>query len=142
MVMKMVLIAGAVLVVLLGGGAYYIYYINSTISPNSVTIDISIVGTSAVNATDTYSPDNFTVKLGQHVTLAVIDTDDNTHGLVISEFSVDTGKIPSGTTTRVTFVVDKTGIFKFYEPPGYCTGGAGNSCNSIQQMTGYMTVEP
>jgi hypothetical protein len=55
-------------------------------------------------------------------------------------FGVDTGKILPGHTDRVTFVANQTGTFEYFEPPGYCTGGYGNVCNSVQHMTGNMTV--
>jgi nitrous oxide reductase len=74
------------------------------------------------------------------VTLVVLNTDDNGHGLVMPQFGVDTGIIQPSSSVRVTFVADQTGTFKFYEPPGYCTGGLSKTCTSIQQMTGYMTV--
>ncbi len=105
-------------------------------------MNITIIGTPAAGTVDYYSPANFTVREGQTVTLAVLNTDDNTHGLVIRAFGVDTGKIPPGDTYRVTFVANETGTFEFFEPPGYCTGGVGNICNSIQHMTGNMTVLP
>ncbi|HVB96046.1 MAG TPA: cupredoxin domain-containing protein [Nitrososphaerales archaeon] len=110
-------------------------------SPNPV-VNIEIIGGPAAGTVDYYSPNNFTVSAGQQVTLAILNTDDNTHGLVIRAFGIDTGKIPPGQTDRVTFVANQTGTFEFFEPPGYCTGGYGNICNSIQHMTGNMTVLP
>jgi heme/copper-type cytochrome/quinol oxidase subunit 2 len=109
--------------------------------PDAVQINISIIGGVGYPTIDTYSPNNFTVRLGQQVTLAILNTDDNTHGLVLKAFGVDTGKILPGHTDRVTFVANQTGTFEYYEPPGYCTGGYGNVCNSIQHMTGNMTVK-
>jgi heme/copper-type cytochrome/quinol oxidase subunit 2 len=105
-------------------------------------VNLQVLGGVGVPTIDSYSPDSFTVKMGQHVTLAVLNTDDNTHGLVIKAFGVDTGKILPGQTYRVSFVANQTGTFEFYEPAGYCTGGVGNVCNSIQHMTGNMTVTP
>jgi nitrous oxide reductase len=124
-------------------GAYYFESRSAANSPvGATTVDITIEGGVGVGTVDTYYPDNFTVKEGQVVTLAVLNTDDNTHGLAIDQFKVDTGIINSGNTARVTFVANQTGTFKYYEPAGYCKGGVGNVCNSQQDMIGYMTVGP
>ena len=136
-------IVGALVV----SSAYYAQTYNAANNAlNTITIDITIVGgvpgTPNQNTTDTYSPDSFTVTQGQHVNLVVLNTDDNTHGLVMTQFHVDTGIIPSGNTVRLSFVANMTGTFQYYEPAGYCTGGVGNACNSAQHMTGKMTVLP
>ncbi len=137
------LVLVAVIAVALLAGAYYASAHNSSSSStNSVTVDIEIVGGVGNGTVDTYSPDNFTVSEGQHVTLAVLNTDDNTHGLVIKALGVDTGIIDPGDTKRVSFVANETGTFVYYEPPGYCTGGVGKVCNSAQHMTGNMTIAP
>lgn len=111
-------------------------------SANSVTINISIIGGTGAGTVDHYVPSTFTVKLGQKVTLAVLNTDDNTHGLVMQAFGVDTGKINPGITDRISFLANKTGTFTFYEPPSYCTGGYMYKCDSLQHMLGNMTVAP
>lgn len=111
-------------------------------SGHSEVIDIQIVGGVGQGTTDTYLPDNFKVVQGDNVTLVVLNTDDNTHGLTIPQFHVDTGIIPSGHTATVTFIADKGGTFEFHEPPGYCGAGVGNVCNSAQSMRGNMTVIP
>lgn len=126
----------------LASGLYESGAFGSSTPSNSVTINITITGGVGGNTVDTYYPDTFTVRLGQNVTLAVDNTDDNTHGLVIKAFGVDTGKILPGDTDRVHFMANETGTFVYYEPPGYCTGGFGNVCNSIQHMIGNMTVSP
>jgi len=122
------------------------YYFEPRSATNSqlpaVTVDITIVGGVGTGTTDTYAPNNFTVREGQQVTLAVLNTDDNTHGLVIDQFKVDTRIIHAGATQRVTFVANQTGTFMYYEPPSYCQGGVGNVCNSQQNMVGKMTVLP
>jgi heme/copper-type cytochrome/quinol oxidase subunit 2 len=127
----------------IASGAYYEQTVTSSnSSPSSLQVSIQILGGVGVGTVDTYSPDNFTVRLGQHVTLAILNTDDNTHGLVMAAFNVDTGKILPGITDRVSFVANQTGTFRFYEPDGYCKGGFGNVCNSQQKMVGNMTVTP
>ena len=138
---SLVLVA-VVLVAAVAGGFYASQAASSSSSARSTTVDIQILGGVGTGTVDTYSPDNFTVAQGERVTLAVLNTDDNTHGLVITAFGVDTGKILPGDTARVSFIANQTGTFKFFEPPGYCTGGVGKVCNSLQHMIGNMTVEP
>jgi len=131
-----------IVVAALAAGEYYSQKSGSSSSSSGIQVNISIIGTPAAGTIDFYLPNNFTVREGQKVTLAILNTDDNTHGLVMKAFGVDTGKIPPGQTYRVTFVANQTGTFEFSEPPSYCTGGLGNVCNSIQHMTGNMTVTP
>jgi heme/copper-type cytochrome/quinol oxidase subunit 2 len=139
--MKTRTIAIIVVAVVLVAAAEYTLSTNGTkTGPSSVSINITIYGGVGVGTTDRYSPDNITVRQGQQVTLAVLNTDDNTHGLVIDQFKVDTGIILGGQTTRVTFIANQTGTFRYYEPPGYCKGGVGNVCNSAQHMIGNLTV--
>lgn len=129
------------MVAVVASGAYYeTTFVGPKSSGNSVTIDMQIVGGVGAGTVDTYVPDNFTVKLGQNVTLAITNTDDNTHGLVLSQFGVNTGIILPGDTDRVWFLANQTGVFKFDEPPGYCKGGYGGVCNSVQHMWGYVTI--
>jgi heme/copper-type cytochrome/quinol oxidase subunit 2 len=140
---SIVLIA-VILVAAVGGLAYVERNVGSSSNggSNSVIENIAIEGGVGNGTVDEYSPNTFTVREGQNVTLAVLNTDDNTHGLVMRAFGVDTGKIPPGHTDRVWFIANQTGTFEFFEPPGYCTGGVGNVCNSVQHMTGNMTVTP
>ncbi len=132
---KAIIVAG-ILIFLVAAPAYYLYSISQ--SSNSVEINIQIVG----DGTDFYLPANVIVRQGQVVTFAVFNTDDNTHGLTIPAFNVDTGIIKHGITARVTFTANKVGTFPFDEPPGYCTGGNGNVCNSAQDLKGNLTVTP
>jgi nitrous oxide reductase len=132
-----------VIAALVASASFYAQsFIFPTSSGKSLEVDIQIVGGVGGGTTDTYAPDKFTVVQGDNVTLLVLNTDDNTHGLVITQFHVDTGIIPSGNSVERSFIADQTGTFEFYEPPGYCTAGVGNVCNSAQQMTGNMTVVP
>jgi plastocyanin len=122
------------------------YYLQSSgasrTAANTTEVDVEIVGGVGPGTVDTYSPDSFEVRQGQQVTLVVLNTDDNTHGLVIDQFKVDTGIMLGGHAARATFLANQSGTFKFYEPPGYCTGGVTHSCNSEQRMVGSMTVTP
>jgi heme/copper-type cytochrome/quinol oxidase subunit 2 len=140
---RSLLVLAVLLLAAIAGGAYYAQTLTSSNStPGSLDVHIAILGGVGAGTVDTYSPDNFTVKQGQHVTLAVLNTDDNSHGLAITQFEVDTGIIGPGNTVRVSFVANQTGTFKFFEPDGYCKGGVGNVCNSQQKMVGNMTVLP
>jgi nitrous oxide reductase len=140
---RSVFLVAIIVVAVVAGGAYYAQTITSSNSSASeVQVHISILGGVGAGTVDTYSPDNFTVAHGQHVTLAVLNTDDNTHGLVMTQYKIDTGIIGPGNTARVSFVANQTGTFRFYEPDGYCKGGFGNVCNSQQKMVGNMTVLP
>lgn len=135
MVSRALVLVGFV-AVLVAASAFYLY--SSRQSSNSVEVNIQIVG----DGTDYYVPANVTVRQGQVVTLVVFNTDDNTHGLAIPSLNVDTGIIKHGITARVTFTADKVGTFAWDEPPGYCTGGNGNICNSSQDLKGSLTVMP
>ena len=128
-----------IIVAVVAAGEYYQGTFSST--GNSKTVNIEILGGTGPGTVDIYSPDNFTVTNGQQVTLAILNTDDNTHGFVMRAFGVDTGVILPGHTTRVSFNANQTGMFEFLEPPGYC-GQLGKPCNSVQHMWGYMTVAP
>ena len=140
--MKSKSLIAVILIVVVASGIYYAETFDSKSSSNSQTVNMQIVGGVGVGTVDTYVPDNFTIKEGQNVTLVVQNTDDNTHGLVITQFGVNPGVILPGHTDRISFVANQTGTFKFYEPPGYCKGGFGGVCNSVQHMWGYMTVSP
>jgi plastocyanin len=136
MVSKALVAIGAV-GLLVAASAYYLYSSGQSAS-NSVEVNIEIVG----DGKDYYVPASVTVRQGQVVTFAVFNSDDNTHGLAIPAFNVDTGIIKKGITARFTFTADKLGTFPWNEPANYCTGGVGNVCNSAQDLKGNLTVTP
>lgn len=121
-------------------GAFEYHMSGGSSSASSVSINIVITGGVGAGTVDQFVPNTFTVKEGQNVTLVIQNTDDNTHGLVMPAFHVNTGLIDPGQTERLWFIANQTGTFPFDQPPGYCTGGIGNACNSAQHMTGNMTV--
>jgi hypothetical protein len=140
---KSLVLIAVILVAVVASGAYYAQKFGSSqSSSNSPVIDIQIVGGVGPGTVDTYAPDNFTVTEGNNVTLVVLNTDDNTHALFITQFGVASGIIDPADTWRGWFIANETGMFKFYEPPGYCKGGYGGVCNSVQHMWGYVTVVP
>jgi len=136
MVSKALVAIGAV-ALLVAGSAYYLYSSGQS-SSNSVEFNIQIVG----DGTDYYVPANVTVRQGQVVTFSVFNTDDNTHGLAIPAFGMDTGIIKHGITVHFTFTANKVGTFPWDEPAGYCTGGNNNVCNSAQDLKGSLIVTP
>ena len=141
--------AAVILIVALlaAGGAYYVYSAGSSQVPgassNSLQVIIRIVGGANGDLShDTYSPDNFSVRDGQNVTLVILNTGNETHALVITQFGVNSGTIPPYGTVKVWFIANQIGVFKFYEPVGYCEGENESVCGSAQHMSGYMTVKP
>jgi heme/copper-type cytochrome/quinol oxidase subunit 2 len=143
---KTLLVVGIILTIYLASLSYYVYfYEGQTAAANSVDIYISIVGGKTSNASAMYSPDNFIVVEGKHVTLVVSNGDTVSHVLAIPQFNVTTGEIQAGDTVQVAFSPDQTGTFEFEEPPGGCgsDGGAGcggGSGSGGQLLTGNMTV--
>jgi heme/copper-type cytochrome/quinol oxidase subunit 2 len=120
-------------------------YLSGSLGPSkshsdSQTVDITIIGGVGVGTVDTFVPDNFTLTQGNTVTLVVQNTDDNTHGLEITQFGVNSGLILPGDTVRLSFLANQTGIFRYQEPPGDCKGGFGGVCNSVQHMWGFITI--
>lgn len=135
MVSRYLILAVVVIVVLAGSSFYYINSLSSN-SNNSVTVNVIVTdGTPQNGAPDEFLPRAFTVTEGQHVTIVFDNEDDDPHELAIPQFGVNTGVVPSGITTRVTFVPDKTGVFLYYEPPGLC-----GNCTGAQETSGNMTV--
>ncbi len=138
--LRPIVLAAVVLVALVAVGEYYGGALTSGSSSGGVVINIQITGGEGGLTVDRPYPNSITVKLGQKVTLAILNTDDNTHGFVQAALGIDTGKILPGATYRLSFTPDQTGTYEFTQPPGYCTGGYGNICNSIQDMILNVTV--
>jgi uncharacterized cupredoxin-like copper-binding protein len=134
----------AVLVVAVVASGLYLSgsFGSSKASANTQTVDLQIIGGVGIGTVDTYVPANFTVKEGDNVTLAISNTDDNTHGIAIPQFGLNNTIIPPGDTARVWFIPNQAGVFKYMEPPGDCKGGYGGVCNSVQHMWGWITVTP
>jgi uncharacterized cupredoxin-like copper-binding protein len=99
---RSLLLVAVIVLAVVASGAYYAQTVTSSNSSvSALDVHIEILGGVGAGTVDTFSPDNFTVTRGQHVTLAVLNTDDNSHGLAIAQFSVDTGIIGPGYTARV-----------------------------------------
>ncbi len=137
MVSRQVIFAVFVVAVLAVSAAYYASSVSGG-SKDSVTVVIQVTnGTAQNGAADAFSPRNFTVVEGQHVTLVFENNDDNAHELVIPHFGVDTNVVEGGSSARVVFVPNQTGVFEYFEPPGVC-----GSCTGAQETSGNMTVIP
>jgi hypothetical protein len=135
---SLALIAVIVLAVIASGG--YVSGMFGRSCSHCQTVDVQIIGGVGVGTVDTFVPDNFTVTAGNNVTLAISNTDDNTHGIAIPQFGVKNTLILPGDTARIWFIANETGIFRYSEPPGDCKGGYGGVCNSVQHMWGYINV--
>jgi len=139
--LKQILLVAVLLVAVIAAGEYYASMFGNSSSATKV-ISIEIIGGVGAGTVDRPYPSDITVKLGQNVTLAILNTDDNTHGWVAPALGIDTGKILPGHTYRLTLIANQTGTFEFTQPPGYCTAGFGGVCNSVQNMTLTMNVSP
>ncbi len=60
-----------------------------------------------------FSEEEITVSEGDLIELVVYNSQGQ-HDLVIDEFNVDTGLIPTGGSVEVRFVADETGEFEYY----------------------------
>lgn len=86
-----------------------------------------------------YDPENFTVPQGTHITLNILNSDNETHGLAIPSFGLDTGPLKPGATAVLTFTVTALGNYTYTEPTADCGGG---SCNAGQAFNGFFLVRP
>jgi heme/copper-type cytochrome/quinol oxidase subunit 2 len=140
---KTLLMVAVIVTIYLASLSYYIYFYEAeTAAANSVDIYISVVGGKTGNASASFSPDNFIVVEGKHVTLVVSNGDTVSHSLAIPEFNVTTGTIPAGDTVQVAFNADQTGAFQFDEPSADCGPPGGQCAGGGGLLTGNMTVIP
>jgi heme/copper-type cytochrome/quinol oxidase subunit 2 len=140
---KALALIAVIVVAVIASGAYLSgTFGGSKTSSSGQTVDMQVIGGVGVGTVDTYVPANFTVTEGQNVTLVILNTDDNRHGIAIPQFGLKNTLIPPGDTIRVWFVANETGVFKYSEPAGDCAGGFGGVCNSVQHMWGWITVLP
>jgi len=94
------------------------YFDSTTQKPNPnapVEIDVNIIEDDPVHQIDHFYPDKVAVKLGENVTLAIENGDDELRYFVLPNFDINE-TMPAGTAARVTFQADKLGNFTFTSP--------------------------
>lgn len=102
-------------------------------SAGSKEIDIQIIEDNPVLQIDHFYPAKVFVALGQNISLAVLNTDDETRVFTLSQFNINL-TMSSGTTQRISFQANKEGNFIFISPvtppsavsqgrPGKCLQG-------------------
>ena len=84
-----------------------------------------------------FDPENFTVPVGTRVTLDVQNTDNETHGLAIPSFGLDTGPLEPNATAVLTFTATTSGNYTYTEPSADCGGG---NCDAGQAFNGFFLV--
>jgi Cupredoxin-like domain len=107
--------AGLAVVLLLAvvAGAYFLSQRTNQNAPRE--IDIRIIEDNPVLQSDHFYPDNVTAKLGENVTLAIQNGDDELRYFSLKDFNVNL-TLPAGTAARISFQVDKQGTFSYYSP--------------------------
>jgi len=107
------LIIGILVVAALAVGEYEI----GIGSSSSNTIDLHIYEDDPILQIDHFYPDHIYVVLGQNITLAVQNGDDQTRPFTILPFNINV-TITSGTTMRIPFQASKLGNFSYVTPTG------------------------
>lgn len=140
------IVAVVIIALIALSGAYYYFAIYNKPSTGFFSERIRIdIGGAFINSTDpaesipaTYYPENFTVAKGAHITLAITNTDNITHGLAVPKFGIDTGVMQPNGTAMLSFVANADGNYTYYEPSADCGGG---NCDSGQAMTGWFVIQ-
>jgi nitrous-oxide reductase len=94
-----------------------------------VTVDMTLIRSA-------YTPDSFTVREGDQVTLHLTNVEtirDNIHGFALPDHGLNL-QLPPGATRTVTLDAGKPGVYWYY-----CT----NFCSALHlEMRGRMIVQP
>jgi len=121
--MSRTIIGVLVIVVLVAAGAGVFFLGSSnpgqssgTGVPATVGVDVQIIEDDPVLQIQHFYPSNFTVTLGQNVSLAVRNGDDEPRTFVLSAFNVNI-TMSAGTAGRATFHAGKAGTFIYFSPP-------------------------
>jgi nitrous-oxide reductase len=97
--------------------------------PHAVTVDMTLIRSA-------YTPDSFTVREGDQVTLRLTNVEtirDNIHGFALPDHGLNL-QLPPGATRTVTLDAGKPGVYWYY-----CT----NFCSALHlEMRGRMIVQP
>ena len=89
--------------------------LGSNTTNGSKEIDIQIIEDNPVLQIDHFYPAKVFVPKGQNVSLAVLNTDDETRVFTLSQFNINV-TISSGSTQRVSFQANTLGNFTFISP--------------------------
>lgn len=82
---------------------------------SSVEIDLHVYEDNPVLQLDHFYPDTIVVPLGENITLAVQNLDDETRVFTLAQFNINV-TIYSGATDRVSILASKVGNFTFISP--------------------------
>ena len=107
------MIVGAVVLVALISADFYLTTKSNSNGPTG--IDIRIIEDDPVHQIDHFYPDNVSAVLGENISLAVQNGDDEVRVFTIAEFGINLTMSP-GTTARLNFQADKVGNFLFFSP--------------------------
>jgi len=121
--MSRMVVGGLVVAVLVAAAAGF-FYLGSgkpgqnsgTGVPSTVAVDVQIIEDDPVLQIQHFYPGNFTVTLGQNVSLAVRNGDDEPRTFVLSAFGVNF-TMSAGSAGRATFHAGKVGTFIYFSPP-------------------------
>ena len=111
----------------------YAIGLGSNSTKGSKEIDLQIIEDNPILQIDHFYPAKVYVPLGQNISLAVLNTDDETRVYTLSQFNINL-TISSGSTQRISFQASKLGNFTFISPvtppspvsqgrPGKCLQG-------------------
>jgi hypothetical protein len=121
-----------VVLVVVAVGEYAIG-LGSNTTKGTREIDLQIIEDNPILQIDHFYPAKVYVPLGQNISLAVLNTDDETRVYTLTPFNINL-TISSGSTQRISFQASKLGNFTFISPvtppspvsqgrPGKCLQG-------------------
>jgi heme/copper-type cytochrome/quinol oxidase subunit 2 len=139
------IVAAVVIIVIIVVAAVYYFAVYNTPSTGLASQEefIQIGGAivnSTVNIPATYYPLNFTVVQDTRVVLLVQNTDNQTHGLAVPQFNVNTGPMTKMQNVTLSFVVKTPGNYTYDEPSSDC--GGGNCDTNETAFNGWFIVAP
>ena len=117
-----------VLLLALVAGGYFATLPASKNAPRE--IDIIIVEDNPVLQLDHFYPDTVVVPLGENITIAVSNQDDETRVFTLSQFNMNL-TMPAGTAGRYTFTASSIGNFSYISPktpPSAVSAGRPGPC--------------
>jgi heme/copper-type cytochrome/quinol oxidase subunit 2 len=138
------IVAAVIIVVIIVVAALYYFTVYSKPSSVGSQEEFIQIGGAIVNSTvnipATYYPLNFTVVQGLKVVLLVQNTDNQTHGLAVPQFNVNTGPMSKMQNVTLSFVVKTPGNYTYDEPSSDC--GSGNCDTNETAFNGWFIVLP